>query len=102
MNTNEVQVELLNACKYETKEDKKKRTMIGYRILSEEANQSKSDKFKGYAVLNAYFDGHEVYDKIPNNYFGKSVKLVIKKETSPYDPMREVSRVVKINDIDLV
>lgn len=102
MNQNEVQVELLNVCKYETKENKKQRTMINYRLLNEEANQSKSEKFKGYAVLTSYFDGWEVFEKIPENYFGHSVKLIIKKETSLYDPLKEISKVVKINDIDLV
>lgn len=102
MNQNAVQVELLNVCKYETKEEKKQRTMINYRILSEEALQQRSEKFKGYAVLTAYFDGWEVYEKIPNNYCGKAVNLIIEKTQSPYDPLKEISRVVKINDIDLV
>lgn len=95
-------VELLNVIKYEKKEDKKPRTMLTYRMLSKDALQTNSEKFKGYACLNAYFDGHAVYDKIKPELFGTAVKITVERKPSSYDPTREVSNVIKINDIDLV
>ena len=98
----EFEVELLNVVKYERKEDKSKRVMISYRLLDPKALQTDSDKFKGYSVLTFYFDGHEVFDKIPSNYCGKACKFYTKKEVSVYDPTKEFNRLIKINDIDLV
>lgn len=95
-------VELLNVCKYVTKEDNRKRTMLNYRLLDNNALQSKGDKFKGYSVLSQYYDGHEVYDKIPAEWCGCKVTFVLTKQVSQFDPTKEVSRVVKINDINLV
>ena len=98
----EFKAELLNVIKYERKTDKSIRTMISYRLLDPKALQTESTKFKGYAVLNAYFDGVEVFDKIPDKYCGSACDFVMKKEVSTYDPTKEFSKLVKINDIDLV
>lgn len=97
-----IDVELLNVIKYEKKEDKKPRTMLTYRMLSKEALQTSSEKFKGYACLNAYFDGYDVYEKIKPDLCGTAVKLTVEKKPSPYDPMKEISVIKKINDINLV
>lgn len=98
----EFKAELLNVTKYERKEDKSPRTMITYRVLDPNALQEKSEKFKGYACLNAYFDGHDVFDKIPAKFCGTACDFVMKKESSVYDPTKEISKLVKINAIDLV
>lgn len=97
-----VEVELLNVIKYERKEDKKPRTMITYRMLDPKSLQTKSDKFKGYACLNGYFEGHEAYEKINSNLCGTAVTLEIVSRPSEYDPMKETKDIVKINDISLV
>lgn len=97
-----IDVELLNVIKYEKKEDKKPRTMLTYRLLNKDALQTSSEKFKGYACLNAYFDGFEVYEKIKPELCGTAVKLTVEKKPSSYDPMKEISVIKKINDINLV
>lgn len=96
------EVELLNVCKYVTKEGSKKRTMFNYRLLDSTALQSKSELFKGYAVLSQYYDGHEVFDKIPSEWCGCKVTIVVKRVPSSYDPTKEISKVITVNDINLV
>lgn len=97
-----IDIELLNVIKYEKKEDKKPRTMITYRLLDKSALQSDFEKFKGYSTLNAYFDGFEVYDKIPVELCGTACKLIVETKPSSYDPMKVTKIVKSINDINLV
>lgn len=96
---NSMEVELLNAIKYVTK-DKRNRTLIHFRVLGENAVSS-SDKFKGVTILDGYFDGFEVFDRIPVNYFGCKVTLYYEKQPSKNDPFKEVTKIVKLNDINL-
>ncbi len=97
-----IDIELLNVMKYEKKEDKKPRTMITYRLLDKSALQTDFEKFKGFSTLNAYFDGFEVYEKIPAELCGTACKLLVETKPSSYDPMKETKIVKSINDINLV
>lgn len=96
-----VKIELLNVIKYETKE-KKQRTMITYRLLDKDAIITSSEKMKGYATLNAYFDGYEVYNKIPVELCGTACDMELESKVSSYDPTKETKVVKTIADISLV
>lgn len=95
-----MEVELLNVIKYTTK-DNRQRTMIHFRLIDDKANVC-TDKFKGIGILDSYFNGHDVFDKIPLEYFGRKVNMTLDKVQNPTDPRKETTRIVKINDISLV
>lgn len=96
-----IKVELLNVIRYERKEDKKVRTMINYRVINDDS-LANNDKYKGYSVLTSYYDGDEVFKKIPHKLCGTAVDMFIEKVPSVTNPLKETSLVKKINDISLV
>ena len=100
MYMNTMEVELLNAIKYTTK-DNRNRTLIKFRVLNDNC-VSYNDKFKGVSILDGYFDGHEPFDKIPLDYFGCKVTFTLEKTPSATDPRKETTKIIKINDITLV
>ena len=99
-NESKMDVELLNIIKYTTK-DGRNRCILKFRPISDNC-VSISDKFKGVSIIETYFDGHEVFDKIPNNYFGSNVEMTLKQVTSSSNPLQQRTIVSKINDINLV
>ena len=99
-NETKMDVELLNIVKYTTK-DNRNRCLLRFRPISDNC-VSVNDKFKGVSIIDTYFDGHEVFDKIPNNYFGSNVEITLKQVSSSSNPLQQRTIVCKVNDIDLV
>lgn len=97
---NEMEVELLNVVKYTTN-DNRKRTILRFISLDKDTILD-NDKFKGINVIDTYYDGFEVFDKIPKDLFGRKVVIQTKTITSASNPLLQILKVVKINDIDLV
>lgn len=86
-------VEILNMVKFTDKNGKEK-TRIGYRLLDTKTI-SNSDKFKGYADLALYVDNTKPFD-LPTEYFGKHLKFVFKEIPNPSDPVKKITKLVKI------
>lgn len=95
---NKMDVELLNVIKYTTK-DNRERTLLRFRPISKDCVSS-NDKFKGVSIIETYFDGFDVFNKIPLEYFGANVEITTRTNYS--NPMKPTLKVVKINDINLV
>lgn len=91
--------ELINVIKYTTN-DNRQRTIIKFISLDKDSISS-NDKFKGIAIIENYYDGFQIFDKIPVDLFGKKVLLTLKKSTNPSNPLLQVFKVIKINDINL-
>lgn len=99
-NETKMDVELLNIVKYTTK-DNRNRCLLRFRPISENC-VSVNDKFKGVSIIDTYYDGHEVFDKIPNNYFGSNVEITLQQVSSSSNPLQQRTIVSKVNDINLV
>lgn len=97
---NEMEAELINIIKYTT-HDNRDRTIVKFISLDKEAI-TQNDKFKGISIIENYYDGFSVFDKIPLDLIGKRVILTLKKTTNPSNPLLQIFKVTKINDIDLV
>ena len=97
---NTMEVELLNVIKYQTK-DNRERTMLRFRSIDKDSFSDNS-KFKGYSVIESYYDGYDVFDKIPKELFGVRVVINLKRLINPSNPLKQSLKVVKVNDIDLV
>lgn len=100
MSQQKMEVELLNVIKYTTK-DNRQRTLLRYRPINDNC-VSNIERFKGISVLESYFDGFGVFDKIPLDYFGANVDLYYEKIPRSDDPFKDTTKIVKINDISLV
>lgn len=79
---------LLNVLAYEKKETGKKGTRLGL-IFSEKESLQDTDKFKGFSEISLYYDGHEVFDKIPLSWIGRPLVAYIKDVSSPSNPIRK-------------
>lgn len=99
-NETKMDVELLNIIKYTTK-DNRNRCILKFRPISDNC-VSISDKFKGVSIIETYFNGHDVFDKIPNNYFGSNVEMTLQQVTDNSNPLKQKTIVSKINDINLI
>ena len=97
---NKMDVELLNIVKYTTK-DNRNRCILRFRPISNDSLQNNA-KFKGLSVIETYYNGFEIFDKIPLEYFGCKVSIILKRDINPLNPLKQQLQVVKINDIDLV
>lgn len=99
-NESKMEVELLNIVKYTTK-DERNRCLLRFRPIFENC-VSVNEKFKGVTIIDSYFNGHEVFDKIPNDYFGSSVEITFTQINNPNNPLQPRIIVTKVNDISLV
>lgn len=79
---------LLNVLAYEKKETGKKGTRLGL-IFSEKESLQDTDKFKGFSEISLYYDGHEVFNKIPVSWIGRPLIAYIKEISNPSNPMRK-------------
>lgn len=79
---------LLNVLAYEKKETGKKGTRLAL-IFSEKESLQDTDKFKGFSEISLFYDGHEVFEKIPINWIGRPLIAYIKDVSSPSNPMRK-------------
>ena len=97
---NQMDVELLNIVKYTTK-DNRNRCILRFRPITDDCVQS-NDKFKGLSVIETYYDGFDVFDKIPKELFGVKSTIVLKRSINSNNPLKQQLKVVKVNDISLV
>lgn len=79
---------LLSVLAYEKKETEKKGTRLGL-IFSEKESLQDTDKFKGFSEISLYYDGHEVFNKIPVSWIGRPLIAYIKEISNPSNPMRK-------------
>ena len=79
---------LLNVLAYEKKDTGKNGTRLGL-IFTEKESLQDTDKFKGFSEISLYYDGHEVFNKIPLNWIGRPITAYIKEVTNPSNPMRK-------------
>ena len=97
---NQMEVELLNIIKYTTK-DGRNRCILRFRPLTKDCIQS-TDKFKGLSIIETYYNGFDIFDKIPSDLFGVRSTIVLKRTINSNNPLKQQMQVVKVNDIDLV
>lgn len=97
------QIMLLNVLAYEKEE--RKGTRVGLIFVEKDSLQD-SQKFKGFSEINLFYDGHDVFNKIPTSFIGRPVTAYIKEITNPINPMKKRQIISSIeyenNTIDLL
>ena len=96
---NELEVQLLNVVKYKTK-DNRDRTILRFISLDKD-KMVNNDKFKGITIIDMYYDGYDVFDKIPFDLVGKRVTVTTEVISNISNPLLQTLKVIKINDISL-
>lgn len=96
---NTMEVELLNVIKYTTK-DNRNRCILRF-ISLDKSSITTNSKFKGISIIEQYYDGFEVFEKLPIDLFGQKCTITTKRVQSPSNPLTQTVKVVKVNDIDL-
>lgn len=91
----DVKIQLNNALLYNDKTSGKAKTRIGYVMFDENYLQF-TDKFKGYNELSAFYDGVEVFNKIPNEFFGQVVTAHIDTRPNPGNPLKEYKLITEL------
>lgn len=85
----EIDVEILNVLKYEDKNNKGSyKTRVSYRLL-DPTKMANTDKFKGYSELAIYLNDTKLFDAFEPKYCGTALKLVLEKQPSAADPLKE-------------
>lgn len=96
-------VMLLNTNIFE--KDGKTSTRLGL-IFCEKDSLGNSEKFKGFKEISLYYDGAEVFNKIPMDFIGRPVTAYIKEVANPSNPLRKKQIIYCLeyenNSIDLV
>lgn len=99
------QIMILNVLAYEKAETGKKGTRLGL-IFAEKDSLTDSDKFKGYNEVSIFYDGHEVFNKVPLEFIGRPVTAYIKEIANPSNPLKKKQIISCLeyenNSIDLV
>lgn len=80
------QIMLLNVLAYD--KNGKKGTRLGL-IFAEKESLGSTDKFKGYKEISLFYEGHEVFNKIPIDIIGRPITAYIKEVTDPINPLRK-------------
>lgn len=88
MEKKEMKIKIFNVMRYERKEDKSPRTKISL-YFSSENNIRTSEKFKGFAIVDFYFNGYDVFNKITSNLIDVELTGVFKSEPTPSNPFKE-------------
>lgn len=96
---------LLNVLAYEKKDTKKKGTRLGL-IFTDKDSLQDTEKFKGFSDVSLYYDGHDVFNKIPVSWIGRPLTAYIKEISNRSNPMRKKQVISCIeyenNSIDLL
>lgn len=96
---------LLNVLAYEKKDTKKKGTRLGL-IFTDKDSLQDAEKFKGFSDVSLYYEGHDVFNKIPVSWIGRPLTAYIKEISNPSNPMRKKQVISCIeyenNSIDLL
>lgn len=64
-------------------------------------NKQDTENFKGVSVLDSFYDGHEVYNKLNSNLILKRVQGEFELREDLYDPLACKKILKKIDNIDL-
>lgn len=88
---------LLNYMKYNSKKDKSPKTMIQFAFK----NVQETKRFNGVAVLNCYYDGHDVYDKLNKDMILKTFPCELELKDDLYDPLSTKKILKKIGNVAL-
>lgn len=83
-----MKIVLTNSLVYEDKQTHTPKTRLGYRMAEEQFSQE-TDKFKGYAELSAFYDTSEAFNKIPKNFYGKTLIATVESSPNPRNPLKE-------------
>lgn len=86
----ELKIELKNVMIYSDKETGNLKTRLGYNLIDSSMKQI-TDKFKGFADLAVYYDGDEVFKKIPQEIIGTVVVAIIEEVANVRNPLRKTS-----------
>lgn len=96
---------LLNVLAYEKKDTKKKGTRLGL-IFTDKDSLQDAKTFKGFSDVSLYYEGHDVFNKIPVSWIGRPLTAYIKEISNPSNPMRKKQVISCIeyenNSIDLL
>lgn len=99
----QTQIMLLNVLTYE--KEGKKGTRLGF-IFAEKDSLGETDKFKGFKEISTYYDGHEVFNKIPLGFIGKPITAFITEKKNPFNPMKSTQVISSLsyenNTVDLL
>ncbi len=90
---------VLNIMKYIKKKDNTPMTKIQFAF----ADIQNSKSYKGVNVIDSYYKGHEVYEKLSTkDLILKPCNAEFKVFNDYYNPLAERKLLTKINDIDLL
>lgn len=90
---NEIKITLTCSLVYEDKTTKELKTRLGY-VMSDPSFKQNTEKFKGFAELSAFYDGREIFDKIPVDFYGIPVIATLETRPNPRNPLRE-TKIIK-------
>lgn len=101
----DLKIMLTGCLLYEDKETKQQKTRLGYHLMEPSMKQNEKN-FKGFTDLGVYYDGSEIYNKLPVEIFGQVVTAIIEEKPNPRNPLRKTSVIKSIKAgssvIDLV
>lgn len=89
----ELKITLTSCLVYEDKTTGKNKTRLGYMVADVSFRQD-SEKFKGFPDLSVFYDGTDIFTKLPVDWFGVSVIATIENKPNPRNPLRE-NKVIK-------
>lgn len=86
------EIEIINLLKYDS-EKAGKGTRLSFRMLGTQY-LSNYKSLKGYEIKDCYFQGHEVYEKVPETFIGAKVVAEIIEDPNNTDPLK-AKRIIK-------
>lgn len=89
----ELKITLTSCLVYQDKITSQDKTRLGY-IVADTSFRQNTDKFKGYPDLSIFYDGTEVFNKLPVEWFGVTLLATIENKPNPRNPLRE-NKVIK-------
>lgn len=89
----ELKITLTSCLVYQDKTTNQDKTRVGY-IVADTSFRQDSEKFKGFPDLSIFYDGTEVFNKLPVDWFGLPVVATIESKPNPRNPLRE-TKVIK-------
>lgn len=96
-------VMLLNVLRYE--KEGKKGTRLSL-MFTDKESFTNGDKFKGFTAIDIFYNGHEVFEKVPYEWIGKPVIAYSKDVVNPVNPLRKKQVIYCLehenNSIDLL
>lgn len=91
------EIVILSYVKYNSKKDNKPKTKVQFAF----GDKQDTEKFKGVSVLDCFYDGHEVFNKLNANLILKRVQAEFEIQNDLYDPLACKKILKKIDNIEL-